>query len=145
MRRSAECDALGSEEAFEHDGKFAGLDSHSGSHGKIGSESVSSCFEARFDGDIGARVVVHATARSSACGGGCSGGCSGNPQLKIFAGATPTTLEYLGLVTVEADAGVAPHSVFRKGTEPARIVFVCRGPSSSYIDPIVDVVTADGP
>jgi hypothetical protein len=48
--------------ASERDGKFAGLDSNSGSFGTIGSESVSSCFEARFDGDIGARVVVHAMA-----------------------------------------------------------------------------------
>ena len=129
--------------AAELDGKLAGLDSHSGSSAKVGSESVTSCFEARFDGDIGERVIVHAMAKASACGGGCTGGCEGSPKLKIFAGASSTTLEYVGLVTVDADAGLEPYTVFRKSTEPARIVFVCRASGGSYVDPVVDAVTAD--
>ncbi len=129
--------------AAELDGKLAGLDSHSGSSAKVGSESVTSCFEARFDGDIGERVVVHAMAKASACGGGCTGGCEGSPKLKIFAGASSTTLEYVGLVTVDADAGLEPYTVFRKSTEPARIVFVCRASGGSYVDPVVDAVTAE--
>ena len=127
--------------ASEVDGKLAGLDSNSGPSGMVGTEKVTSCFEARFDADIGARVVVHAQAKMSACGGGCTGGCEGSPQLKIFAGASATTLEYLGLVTVDADAGVEPYTVFRKSIEPARTVFVCRV-ASSYVDPVVDAVAA---
>ncbi len=129
--------------AMALDGKLAGLDSNSGSNGDVGGQVVSSCFEARFDADIGARVAVHAMVTDSACGGACTGGCAGDPKLKVFAGPASDDLEYLGLVIVERDAGLAPYTLFRSRPDAARVVVICRAVTGSYVDPAIDVVSGD--
>lgn len=129
--------------AIETDGKLVGFDYNIGATtGTLAGQSVFACVEARFDVDIGGQATIRATALDSACGGGCSGGCPGSPRLKVFAGPSSDALTFLGLITVEADAGIAPYNVFLPAA-PSRVVVLCRASTGSQVDPAVDSVSAD--
>lgn len=144
----------GATSILELDGIFAGLDrlKYYATFVPVAGEEVQACVGARFDEDVGRRIVVHAAPLRSACGGSCGyneGECRDTQTMKIFRGPSDEALEYLDtLVLTHDDAGVKSYVVTGSPMPSVRVIVVCRGGNiggNDFTDVGVDFVEADCP